>query len=176
MPLNLEVGLQTAVCLLWVLLVLLQSPGILRNGPGEGCVCREEEGRACRSRGKRRLAKCQHRSVFQPVSLVPLLLPRPGGFPVAHMSPRIWLYVSRAWLMSALLPSAYVLTQHPFLSLPGWWVRADSLGSGSHSIEGPMPSPHLGPFDAPRMLCPPALLRGGKALGLGFSVVCVHSE
>lgn len=89
MALDPEVGLQTAVCVLRMLLVLLQSPGILRNGPGEGCVCKEEGGRARRSKGKRRLAKCQHRSVFQPVSLVPLLLPRPGGFPVAHMSPRI---------------------------------------------------------------------------------------
>ena len=130
MALDLEVGLQTAVCVLWMLLVLLQSPGILRNGPGEGCVCKEEGGRARRSRGKRRLTKCQHRSVFQPVSLVPLLLPRPGGFPVAHMSPRIWLYVSRAWLMSTLLPPAYVLTQHPFLLLPGWWVRADPWALG----------------------------------------------
>lgn len=33
--------------------------------------------------------KCQHRLVFQPVSVVPLLLPRPGAFPVAHMSPQI---------------------------------------------------------------------------------------
>lgn len=42
-PLDPEMGLQTAVCVLWMLLVLLQSPASLRNGPGEGCG-RGEEG------------------------------------------------------------------------------------------------------------------------------------
>ena len=42
-PLDPEMGLQSAVCVLWMLLVLLQSPTSLRNGPGEGCG-RGEEG------------------------------------------------------------------------------------------------------------------------------------
>lgn len=117
--------------------------------------------------------KCQHHSVLQPVSTVPLLLPRPGAFPVAHMSPWIWLYVSRAWLVSPL-PLLSRLDADPasvrFLSLPGW----RGGGRPSDIVEGTLSSPPTTgaawhSWSAP----PPCTAERGWGLGGAYCQCCL---
>lgn len=135
-----------------MLLISLPASGRPGNRPERDVVVSREGERGVQ-------VKCQHRSDFQPVSgrycfCQGLAL---SLWPTRHLKSDC---ASRAGLVRPLpLLSAWMLTQHQFLSLPGWHGGGRPLTSS----RAPGPAHQGGQLDTPVVLLLPALLREGEA-------------